>query len=497
MHPESFFAHPAGIVEGKNIGPRTRVWAFAHILPGAVIGADCNICDNVYVENDVVVGDRVTVKPGVQLCDGITLEDDVFVGPNVTFGNDPFPRSKQRPERFTRSRVCRGASIGGNATIIPGVTIGAGAMIGAGAVVTHDVPERAIVVGNPAQIVAFDDLGAASHLAQRVLDGPRHKTISIVVPVFDNEPNLRESIPQLIGLGESLAGYGLELVFVDDGSRDRSLAVLLEFQQRSPSIVKVVKLTRNFGSMPAILAGLGACRGDCIGIIAADLQDPPSLLIDMIRHWEQGVKAVFAVRADREESMTQKFTSRAYYALIRRLAVPNYPTGGFDLSLIDRQVADDVVRIREKNTNLLSLIFWLGYSPVLIPYVRQARTQGSSRWTLAKKIKLFIDSFVAFSYAPIRFLSLAGIVVAIGAFAYAALVFFAWARFGIPVKGYAPTVILLAFFSGIQMVMLGVLGEYLWRTLDETRRRPPYVIDRVYTGSAGSGSGGEPGDRGK
>jgi polyisoprenyl-phosphate glycosyltransferase len=480
MEPRLFFAHPAAIVEGSDIGPRTRVWAFAHVLPGAVIGADCNICDNVYVENDVIVGDRVTVKPGVQLCDGITLEDDVFVGPNVTFGNDPFPRSKQRPSRFTRSLVCRGASIGGNATIVPGVMIGAGAMVGAGAVVTRDIPERAIVVGNPAEIVGFDDGQPASHAAKAALGGPRVKTVSIVVPVFDNEASLGAAVPQLVGLGEALAGYRLEIVFVDDGSRDGSLALLLDVQRRYPQIVKVVKLTRNFGSMAAILAGLAACGGDCVGIIAADLQDPPSLLVDMVRHWERGVKAVFAVRADRAESGMGNVASRAYYALIRRLAMPGYPTGGFDLSLIDRQVIDDVVRIREKNTNLLSLMFWLGYSPVLIPYARQARAGGRSRWTFTKKVKLFIDSFVAFSYAPIRFLSLAGIVVAIGAFIYAALVLYAWARWGIPVKGYAPTVILIALCSGVQMVMLGILGEYLWRTLDETRRRPPYVIDRVY-----------------
>jgi acetyltransferase-like isoleucine patch superfamily enzyme/dTDP-4-dehydrorhamnose 3,5-epimerase-like enzyme len=144
-------------VESPNIGAGTRVWAFAHVLPGARIGKDCNIADGVFVENDVTVGDRVTVKSGVQLWDGVTLEDDVFIGPNATFTNDPFPRSRAWPEVFSRTTVRRGASVGANATLLPGITVGAGAMVGAGAVVTRDVPDRAIVVGNPARIVGTVD----------------------------------------------------------------------------------------------------------------------------------------------------------------------------------------------------------------------------------------------------------------------------------------------------------------------------------------------------
>ncbi|MDX1615909.1 MAG: WxcM-like domain-containing protein [Candidatus Promineifilaceae bacterium] len=153
---DSIFVHELAIVEpGAHIGVGTRVWAFAHVLPGAVIGQDCNICDHVFIENDVVVGDRVTVKNGVQLWDGLRLEDDVFVGPNATFTNDPFPRSKQHVKEYPRTTVCRGASIGANATILPGTIIGANAMIGAGAVVTRDVPPNAIVYGNPARIMGY------------------------------------------------------------------------------------------------------------------------------------------------------------------------------------------------------------------------------------------------------------------------------------------------------------------------------------------------------
>jgi acetyltransferase-like isoleucine patch superfamily enzyme/dTDP-4-dehydrorhamnose 3,5-epimerase-like enzyme len=153
----NYFKHPQSIVETEKVGEGTRIWAFAHVLPKAAIGADCNICDHVFIENDVVVGDRVTIKPGVQLWDGIRLEDDVFVGPNATFTNDKFPRSKHYPEAFARTSVKKGASIGANATVLPGLTIGVQAMVGAGAVVTRDVPPRAIVVGNPARIVGYVD----------------------------------------------------------------------------------------------------------------------------------------------------------------------------------------------------------------------------------------------------------------------------------------------------------------------------------------------------
>jgi UDP-2-acetamido-3-amino-2,3-dideoxy-glucuronate N-acetyltransferase len=158
----AFYQHETAIVESASIGQGTRIWAYAHVLPGAVIGADCNICDQTFVENDVRLGDRVTLKCGVQVWDGITLEDDVFVGPNATFSNDAFPRSGQHPAHYARTLVKRGASIGANATILPGLTIGERAMIGAGAVVTSDVPPMAIVTGNPARIVGYDGAGSIS-----------------------------------------------------------------------------------------------------------------------------------------------------------------------------------------------------------------------------------------------------------------------------------------------------------------------------------------------
>jgi UDP-2-acetamido-3-amino-2,3-dideoxy-glucuronate N-acetyltransferase len=154
---KSVFVHPQALCESQSIGENTRIWAFAHVLPGATIGADCNICDHVFVENDVVVGDRVTVKSGVQLWDGLRVADDVFIGPNATFSNDKYPRSKQHQTAPLETHVGRGASVGAGAVILPGLRIGARAMVGAGAVVTHDIPARAIVSGNPARIVGYVD----------------------------------------------------------------------------------------------------------------------------------------------------------------------------------------------------------------------------------------------------------------------------------------------------------------------------------------------------
>jgi UDP-2-acetamido-3-amino-2,3-dideoxy-glucuronate N-acetyltransferase len=151
----NYFVHPQGICESEAIGAGTKVWAFAHVLPGAVIGKDCNICDHVFIENDVVVGHRVTIKCGVQLWDGLRVGDDVFIGPNVTFTNDPFPKSKQRPADFAKTTLEEGCSVGANATILPGISIGRNAMVGAGAVVTRAVPPNAIVHGNPARIQGY------------------------------------------------------------------------------------------------------------------------------------------------------------------------------------------------------------------------------------------------------------------------------------------------------------------------------------------------------
>jgi len=206
------FVHAQALCESPNVGEGTRVWAFAHVLPGARVGRDCNLCDHVFVENDVIVGDRVTVKSGVQLWDGLRVEDDVFIGPNATFTNDPFPRSRQHPPAFATTRLCHGSSIGANATILPGVTIGAGAMVGAGAVVTRDVPPFAIVVGNPARISGYVEAGTQASASAATIEPPASPAIerTIVGGVTVHRSRLVRDMRGNLTAGE----VGRELPFV-------------------------------------------------------------------------------------------------------------------------------------------------------------------------------------------------------------------------------------------------------------------------------------------
>jgi polyisoprenyl-phosphate glycosyltransferase len=305
------------------------------------------------------------------------------------------------------------------------------------------------------------------------------RRISILVPIYFNEPNIPYTVPRLQALSERMQGHDFEFVFVDDGSGDRSLELLLEHRQKDPRI-KVVKLSRNFGSMAAIQAGLRYVTGDCVGIIAADLQDPPELFEEMVGLWEKGNKVVFAVRTDRQEPFGQKLFSRIYYYLMDRLALRGYPRGGFDFLLVDRQIVAELNEIREKNTNIMSLVFWLGHQRAIVPYVRQSRKHGVSRWTFAKKSKLFVDSFVSFSYAPIRIMSFLGILTAGLSFCYGLFVILSFFFWRAPVQGYTTIICIIAFLLGLVMMMLGVIGEYVWRMLDETRNRPGQVVDDVY-----------------
>lgn len=201
----NYFVHEKAICESAAIGENTRIWAFAHVLPRAVIGTDCNICDGVFIENDVHIGNRVTVKCGVQLWDGLTVEDDVFIGPNATFTNDRFPRSKIYPEQFPKTIIRKGASIGANATILPGLEIGTGAMIGAGAVITRSVPPNAIAVGNPARITGYvgaRDTTPASPAARVSGPGQEKTTSSDVRGVSLHELPYIEDMRGSLSVGE-------------------------------------------------------------------------------------------------------------------------------------------------------------------------------------------------------------------------------------------------------------------------------------------------------
>lgn len=308
-------------------------------------------------------------------------------------------------------------------------------------------------------------------------------TISIVVPVFNNAPSLPPLLEQFQTLAAARPEHRFEFVFVDDGSADESCRVLGELLAAEPRAT-LVKLSRNFGSSAAILAGMEQAAGDAVAAIAADLQDPPELIGEMLTRWEQGRKVVLAARETRDDPWLTSLPADAFYALFRRFAVPTMPKRGFDFFLVDRQVRDLLVGIQENNAYLMGLILWLGFSPDVIPYHRRPREKrfGRSMWTFAKKLKYFVDAFVGFSSAPLRAASATGGICCALGFLYAIVIVVRRFCYGADIQGWASLMVVLLFVSGVQMLMLGVLGEYLCRNLAETRRRPRFVRDYVIEG---------------
>ncbi len=305
--------------------------------------------------------------------------------------------------------------------------------------------------------------------------------LSIIIPCYFNGENIPITKQKLIQ-NESLfeSDVTFEYVMVDDGSKDNTVEELIKFKDENPGKVKVIKLAGNVGSYNAILAGMNYATGDCCVVIAADLQDPPELMVKMYSHWKNGIKLVVGNRADREESFFQKAFSNTYHKLIQKFALKNIPDGGFDYVFFDKQLKDEVVKINEKNTNTLYLLAWLNYEMVCIPYTRIKREVGKSRWTLQKKIKLFIDSFISFSYAPLKFISITGITLGFIAFIYSLVIIILKFIGTSEPTGWSSMMVVILFVSSFQMIGLGIIGEYVWRNLESSRQRPVYVVDKIY-----------------
>lgn len=304
--------------------------------------------------------------------------------------------------------------------------------------------------------------------------------LSIIIPCYYNEKNIPVTSKRLIECEKIFPpGTEFEYVMVDDGSRDNTFNELVKFHDAYPDRVKVVKLAGNVGSYNAILAGMNAATGDCNCVTTADLQDPPELMAEMYRHWLKGIKLVMANRLKRDESIFKTFFSNLYHYLVRKLAMKNIPKGGFDFVLFDKQLREQIVKMNERNTNTLYLLPWLGYEYVTIPYEKKAREIGKSRWTLQKKINLFIDSFISFTVFPLRIVTIAGLFLGIGSILYALIVIALKLTGNIEVEGWTAMMLVFLFISSFQMVSLGIIGEYLWRTMDSSRNRPVFVIDKV------------------
>jgi glycosyltransferase involved in cell wall biosynthesis len=306
------------------------------------------------------------------------------------------------------------------------------------------------------------------------------KKLSVVVPVYYNEGSLPVLFDELCEVERRLVDLGmeLELIFVDDGSGDTSFTELIKIKSRRPA-TRAVKLSRNFGAVHASKTGLQFVTGDCFLVLAADLQDPPSLILDMVRRWQDGAKFVICVREARSDPAASTLFARIYYRLLRAMVVPNYPDGGYDLALMDKVMLPHM-QSSGKNINPNVFAFWLGFQPEVIPYERRKRVHGKSRWTFRKKVKFFLDTLLGFSIVPLRLISLTGLVVSALSLAFVCFVVINGLLGRYEVPGFATLASIIAFLLGLVICMLGVIGEYLWRIFDEINRRPEAVIAEVH-----------------
>ncbi|MCK5286670.1 MAG: glycosyltransferase family 2 protein [Thermodesulfovibrionia bacterium] len=298
--------------------------------------------------------------------------------------------------------------------------------------------------------------------------------ISIVIPVYNEE----ENIPMLYQRLDNISGrseHTFEFIFVDDGSSDNSFRLIQELSAKDDR-VKVIKFSRNFGSHAGCLAGLMHSQGDASAFLSADLQEPPELILRLIEQWENGHEVVIGKREEKGDStgIFQKF----YYILVRKYALKNMPEKGTDVFLIDKKVVSAVTDMKEKNTSIFGLILWSGFRQAFVPYKRETRLKGTSKWSIAKKIKLFIDTFVSFSYFPIRIISFGGIIIAFTGFIYALVIVTNRLFFLKGTEGWSYVMAALLIIAGIQFLMLGILGEYIWRNFEESRNRHIFIIDK-------------------
>ena len=307
------------------------------------------------------------------------------------------------------------------------------------------------------------------------------KTVSIVIPCYFNELNLLKTYKVLKeDVLDKRPDMQFEVICVDDGSKDNTLGVLKDLQALD-SRIKIIKLSKNFGEFRAILAGLTHASGACMAVMSADLQDPPYLITEMIQAWENGEKVVIAARTDRKENWLKKLLAHTYYWFLRKLVIENYPKYGFDFFLIDKQVAQILVDMKEKNSTIYVQLIWTGFKPKVIDYIREDREDGKSMWTYWKRINLFIDTFIVFSYKPIRLISGLGILMSIFGFISAIYFIFEKVFLNNDVAGWTSLVVAVLVLAGVQLIMLGIIGEYIWRNLDETRKRPVFIVDEIIT----------------
>lgn len=303
--------------------------------------------------------------------------------------------------------------------------------------------------------------------------------ISFVIAVYRNEGAITRTYEKIRSVfANELQRDEYELVFVDDGSDDGSLQEILSLRENDDRI-KAITFTRNFGQMAAMLAGLQQATGDATINISADLQDPTELIPQMVEKWRSGAELVVCYRTDRSDTFAAKAFSRFAYGALR-LSIPQIPPGGFDFVLMDRKALDEFNSIDVRNRFFQGDILWTGYRTSFIPYVRLKRTIGKSQYNIRKKLKNFLDAFLDASYLPIRFISYAGLVISALGVLYSITIVASWIFGNTPFAGWAPLMIAVLLVGGMIMVMLGIIGEYIWRIYDEVRKKPNFIVRDKY-----------------
>ena len=302
--------------------------------------------------------------------------------------------------------------------------------------------------------------------------------ISLIIPFLNEEENISVLVAALNRYISTLDGLQLEVLFVDDGSTDASVAMLRQASHEAYH-AKVISLSKNYGSHAALRAGILHAEGQRITFLPADLQDPPELIEQLYKEAEQGYDIVWAAREQVDTGPFERRFSSVYAWLMRKFAMPNYPRKGFDVVMFNQKVQRELNQDIEANSSIFLQILGLGFCGSSISYRKQARQIGKSKWTLSKKIKLLIDSFVAFSYAPIRFVSLAGMSLALLGFLWALYIIFRYFVFRDLNPGWPALVSILMMGFGLTNISLGIIAEYLWRTLDVSRKRKVFIVDEI------------------
>lgn len=303
------------------------------------------------------------------------------------------------------------------------------------------------------------------------------KLITILIPAYNEQevlPILRERLNKLM---EEISNYKFEILFINDGSKDNTLNILKEFRKQDTRY-NYVSLSRNFGKETAMIAGLDYANGDAVVIMDSDLQDPPELIHEMISYWEQGYDDIFARRNTRKgESFLKKTTSKLYYSILQKFTKIDIQRDSGDFRLLDRRCVEALKQIRESQRYTKGLFSWIGYNKKEIIFDRDARAAGKTKWNYLKLMNLAIDGITSFTTSPLRWSAVVGTLCSIVGFIYMLIIIFKTLIYGIDWPGYASTMVVILFLGGLQLIFLGVIGEYLGRAFYETKGRPLYFVD--------------------